>query len=305
MNRKGPIASIVPASRFVEGQVSKLLFYTGALPDYEPPLDASYRLRGGDDIPGGVDVEIANASPWDIEDVWFIYRRTEGLCGDPFYCPVTAAEIALAFMEEVGSGASFSVSLEVERIEAELNEEGNPVGDLPLPPAWLALGEDLLARLEDKGLTDAEAAAFLRSWETPFFELLGEDAWIYEPFYSNGAFLLYFMDGDDYDTQQPLEAAPPPDETVRVGMVREKLPFCEGNMRYCRSSDDCVPVGCSCRCSGCGFSYEDIVNGACAAAWYEEQGCEPPTVCLGVCCAGETACCVDNTCVVRLGGCEA
>ena len=115
--------------------------------------------------------------------------------------------------------------------------------------------------------------------------------------------LLYFMDRHDYDIQQPLEAEPRPDEIVRVGMVREKLPFCERNMSTCETSDDCVPVGCSCRCSGCGFSYEDIVNAACTGAWYEEQGCEPASECPGVCCAGETACCEDNTCVVRLGGC--
>jgi len=283
--------------------VSKLLFYTGALPAYEPPLEASYGLQGGGDVPRGIDVEITNTSHWDIEDVWFIYRRTEGSCVGPLPCPVTSAEIALAFFDEVGSGTSFSTSLEVERCEAELDEEGNPVGGLPLPPAWLALGQDLLARLEEKGLTEGEAEAFLRSWETPFFELLGENAELYEPFYSNGAFLLYFMDRDDYENQQPLETDPPPDETVRVGMVREKLPFCERNLHYCESGDECVPVGCACRCSGCGFSYEDIVNADCTGAWYEEQGCEPAAECLAVCCAGETACCENNTCVVRLGGC--
>lgn len=278
---------------------SKLLFYTGTLPEYEPPLDATFRIINE---PGFIDrlgVEITNDSRYDISDIWFIYRRTEDRCIDPSACPVAAAEIAFAFVDEVSSGASFSTSVDINRYEAEVDEEGFPTGDLPLPREWLDLGKDLLAGLVEKGLTESEAAAFLRNWETAFFGLLGTDSYFIEPFYSNGAFIIYFMDSADYDYQQPLTADPPPDESVRVSMVYQKLSFCAFNMRYCERSDDCVPVGCECHCSGCGFSYEDIMNINCVDAWYEDHDCEPPTECPTVCCSWETVDCVDNTCIVK------
>ncbi|MFH1506006.1 MAG: hypothetical protein ABIE94_03360 [archaeon] len=73
-------------------------------------------------------------------------------------------------------------------------------------------------------------------------------------------------------------------------------------MKYCTSADECVPVGCTCGCSGCGgFSYEDIVNEEYVDEWYSLQGCEPVDTCPEVCCMAATIACENNVCVVKSG----
>ena len=74
----------------------------------------------------------------------------------------------------------------------------------------------------------------------------------------------------------------------------------EDNSKYCITSNDCVPVGCVCHCSGCGgFSYEDIVNKNCVDKWYEDHNCSPPRICPMVCCKSTTIVCENNTCKVK------
>jgi len=71
-------------------------------------------------------------------------------------------------------------------------------------------------------------------------------------------------------------------------------------MKHCTSSEECVPVGCICRCSGCGgFSSEDVVNKKYVEAWYYKKGCKPPEICPMVCCKPVTIECENNLCVVK------
>lgn len=202
---------------------SRLLFYTGTLPDYEAPLDAEVALVSGPDGGEEVAFSVMNNSSYDIEDVWFIYRVTVDSCIDPSACPVIAADIAYLFIEDMPSGSGTSTTLPVEHYQTEVDEYGFPIGELPLPDEWLDLGKDLYDKLLEKGLTDGEASAFLRNWESIFFGLMGTDSYYIDPFYSNGASIMYFMDNAEYNSQLPLAATPPPIETVRVGMVYEKL----------------------------------------------------------------------------------
>lgn len=70
--------------------------------------------------------------------------------------------------------------------------------------------------------------------------------------------------------------------------------------KYCNTADDCVPVGCSCHCSGCGgFWYEDIVNQDYVEFWYDEKGCSPAQDCPDVCCTPVIKVCEENTCKVK------
>ena len=70
--------------------------------------------------------------------------------------------------------------------------------------------------------------------------------------------------------------------------------------KYCTSAKDCVPVMCSCHCSGCGgFSYEDIVNKKYVDKWYKEHNCSPAIACPMVCCPPVIKVCEDNTCKVK------
>jgi hypothetical protein len=70
-------------------------------------------------------------------------------------------------------------------------------------------------------------------------------------------------------------------------------------MKFCKTENDCVPVGCKCECSGCGgFDYEEVVNKKYVDQWYQKQGCEPTSICLEECCPGREVACQDQRCIV-------
>jgi len=78
------------------------------------------------------------------------------------------------------------------------------------------------------------------------------------------------------------------------------LPYYPRGMKYCESKNDCVPVGCGCSCSGCGgFSYEDVINKKFFDQWYQQHNCEPPRICLMVCCPQTTIVCENNRCAAE------
>lgn len=69
-------------------------------------------------------------------------------------------------------------------------------------------------------------------------------------------------------------------------------------IRYCLTANDCVPVGCSCHCSGCGgFSYEAIVNEKFANLWYTQHKCKPSAMCTENCCVPKIIQCKNNQCL--------
>ena len=122
--------------------------------------------------------------------------------------------------EVLGQGTT----LNIQHFEAEVDEYGYPIEELPLPEEWLDLGKDLTEMLIERGLTELEAGAFMRNWDALFFGLMGTDSYYIDPFYSNGAFVIYFMPQSDYNAQLALSANPPPEQIVRVGMIYEKIP---------------------------------------------------------------------------------
>lgn len=206
------------------GQVATLLFYTGSMPEYEPPLGVdSYTYTGVD---GSLQVafEVENRTFETVEGVWLVYRDTVSTCMDPSACPVTEADIAWQYIERVETDENLSMSLPVLHFEAELDEYGWPVpGTLVLPAEWEDLGEDLMVALMAQGLTGSEAVAFMNAWDTVYFGLMGDDSVFIEPFYREGSSAIYFMSRADYDAHLPLETSAPADEVVRVGMVYEQL----------------------------------------------------------------------------------
>jgi hypothetical protein len=206
------------------GQVAKLLFYTGSLPEYQPPLLVDAYTYTGVDGSEQVAFDVENRSAKTIEGVWLVHRETTDECIDPSACPVVTADIAWSYLDAVDPDESLSMSLPVEHYEAEVDEHGFPVpGTLVLPPEWNDLGDDLLAALEARGLTAAEARGFMNAWDQAFFGLMGSDSVYLEPLYSNGSQAIYFMTRADYDVHMPLETSAPADEVVRVGMVYETL----------------------------------------------------------------------------------
>ena len=77
------------------------------------------------------------------------------------------------------------------------------------------------------------------------------------------------------------------------------------DIRYCEKAEDCVHVGCSCGCSGCGgFDYDDVVNKKYEDLWYMQENCSKTKTCLMVCCPPRYVDCENNTCVVKQGSPE-
>ena len=204
---------------------SKLLFYAGPVEDYTPPLKGEALFPLTDDDGAPVEMVLSNDSDWEIEDIWLVYREAQGNCPEPWFeCPVTSALLAYTFIESIPPGGDWASELSVELYEAPLDPEGNPTGELPLPEEWLEMDKKLFDKLVERGLTEAESAAFVGNWAQAFFGLLGGNYYYVEPLYASGAFAIYFMDPEDYDLQFRLDADPQPRQAVRVGMVYDKLP---------------------------------------------------------------------------------
>ncbi len=103
--------------------------------------------------------------------------------------------------------------------------------------------------------------------------------------------------GSGPDTGQPTTGTEPEDTTGVEEPAPEDSPGAV-DMHECSSASDCVAVGCSCSCSGCGgFSSDDVINRASEQQWYEEQQCEPAHVCPEVCCPPRTIQCEAGRCV--------
>jgi hypothetical protein len=209
--------------------ISKLLFYAGGVGGYTPPLETNaYPLDCAIDAEGCMNFHMKNGTSHDIEDIWLVYRQAYGDCIEPFMgCPLVSADLGFRFIERVPAGQETNEVVVYNRYDAPLDPDGWPTGDLPLPPEWLDLDKDLLSKLVERGLTESEAGAFVRNWDTVFFGIIASDSWYVDPLYSDGAIVIYFMSPEDYGAQFPLAASPPPRELVRVGMIYQKLDIYE------------------------------------------------------------------------------
>jgi hypothetical protein len=73
----------------------------------------------------------------------------------------------------------------------------------------------------------------------------------------------------------------------------------EKKMRKCEVNSDCVPVKCTCGCSGCGgFDYDDVINKKYVKWWHIKEWCSPENTCPEVCCTPKEAICENNSCTV-------
>lgn len=76
---------------------------------------------------------------------------------------------------------------------------------------------------------------------------------------------------------------------------------------HCNSSDDCIAVECGCGCSGCGPSYDEIINKNYEKIWYFKNGCKPNDfddlsnmpLCPMVCCQPGEIKCENHKCVFK------
>lgn len=72
-------------------------------------------------------------------------------------------------------------------------------------------------------------------------------------------------------------------------------------MKYCEDDSDCIPVECSCKCSGgSGFTFDEIINKKYKKEWHLQRGCGVPGICPTVICSNTPKIsCVNNQCLVE------
>ncbi|RJO71856.1 MAG: carboxypeptidase regulatory-like domain-containing protein [Myxococcales bacterium] len=193
-----------------DGVVSKLLFYTGELATYIPPLDAQFVM---DESGDSVTFTLANNSDVPLGPVLLLYRNTQGECMDPTFCPVTAADLAWGKVDAIGPGDQAPTVQHLALHHLTSNEEWMPV---EIPAGWSGLADELAAELAAAGLYPDEVNVFMNAWRDVFFGLYSNDAFFLQPGYRNGAFVIYLWPDSHTAEMLPLFLDPRPRDVSRA-----------------------------------------------------------------------------------------
>jgi len=106
--------------------LSQLLFYTGHLPDYTPPLEASWEMLPGVQ-PATLRFHVKNDADHAVDHLWLVYREVTDDCVDPSYCPVKSATLAHGYLATLAPGEAQDVDAPVVFEQAQLGDSGFPV----------------------------------------------------------------------------------------------------------------------------------------------------------------------------------
>ena len=204
---------------------SRLLFYNGEMPNYSAPIEAEVHfVNESDGEEKSLSFTMTNKGSRPVYDVFYLYRDTVSPCSggslplEPPYCPVVFAELAWGYLPVLQPNDDVTVEAEVVRLES-----GDEWTSVTIPEGWSAQADTLREGLIKAGLSEAEAARFMQSWNEIFFGVRGLDAQDYMPEYKNGAFVIYRLAPEDYEAALPLLLDPPPRERVRVMVEYRQL----------------------------------------------------------------------------------
>ncbi len=198
--------------------VSKLLFYTGKLTEYVPPVTGYVAPHMTMETLPSIDFFLKNEATFDVGKTLLVYRDTKSKCIDPSLCPVYEATIAFGVVDSLAAGQSITKTLNL----IELKSEGEYQGVTP-PNEWNKLSADMEAMLKDAGLFDEEIKVFMNTWKDMFFGVLGDDVAYTIPGYENGAFIIYLWPGSHAAMTLPLNLSPLPKELKRAIVQHQKI----------------------------------------------------------------------------------
>jgi len=198
--------------------VSRLLFYTGQLPEYQAPLSATYQFE---DDGESLLVALTNSSDEEVKDLMLVLRLVDSECIDPSGCWVHFAALAHGTVDAIPPGTDVTVSLPVHQV---LAVDENMGGGIILPVSWQGQSAQLDAKLQELGLSSPEADAFMYAWTDVFFGVFSSSSTFFMPEYGDGLFLIYPLSTKAYDEQLALTVSVPPEERVRVGYVYHRVP---------------------------------------------------------------------------------
>ena len=253
------------ASCLTHGEtVSKLLFYTGRLPDYTSPLEVDYQIAWG---VGHAVFTLHNTSQMPITDVHLVYRVVDSECIDPSGCWARHAILAHGVVDLVPPGQEVVEQLDLMTANSVAEEMG---AELDLPPSWAGQPDGLKEKLADFGLTGAEAEAFMKGWTHVFFGVHPSSIQFSLPDYEDGAAAIFLLPEEMYDEQLALTANPTPAEQVRAGVVYQKLPLtCLPTQVEQDGSCVCPPTGIDCNPYHCEPGDEH-----CQLGYFNDLTCE-------------------------------
>ncbi len=212
---------VVPgADCLVHGDtVSKLLFYTGEMDDYEPPISARAVIDlDPADGHARITFELTNTGPALVGPLLLLHRETPGDCLEPYSCPVTEASLAFGSVPSLEPGETNTVTLSIQHLVA--GEEG---GDVAIPPGWAGMADDLEQMLAEIGLYTEEIEVFMNTWRDLFFGLQVEGDLLAQPDYENGPFVIYPWPESHAEQNVPLTLNPPPVELSRAIVEYQKV----------------------------------------------------------------------------------
>ena len=195
--------------------VSKLLFYTGELSSYSPPLTAEFFISSETE---SATFNVTNNSDIPIGPALLLYRDTLGDCIDPSMCPVVVADLTWAFVDRIDPGDTLPVTRPVIR----LSDLENGIHS-QIPEGWLALGGWLEDELAYAGLFPQEIEVFMNTWKDMFFGIYAEDVYFSMPEYSNGAFMIYLWPDSHEEEMLALDLDPEPRELSRAMVQYQKV----------------------------------------------------------------------------------
>ena len=239
----GPLVVDDASCLSFEDTISKLLFYTGELPEFAPPLEVQYQLDPATSI---LQLAVSNLSQRPVGKVMVVLRLVDSDCIDPSGCWIHYAALSHGVLDGVLPGGSVTAEFPVVELSSETSEIYTP----PQPPEdWLAQGATLGQHIQDLGLTADEAAAFMSAWDKIFFGVMSSASMFSQPEYENGLFLIYALPEEAYDEELALTTSVPPAELVRVGVVHQAIPeqSCWAGQELSGSECICpeIDFGCS------------------------------------------------------------
>lgn len=198
--------------------VSKLLFYTGKLTEYVPPVTGHIAPHMTMETLPSIDFFLKNEAEFDVGKTLLVYRDAKSNCVDPSLCPVYEATIAFGVVDSIAAGQSVTKTLTL----IDLKSDGE-YQSVKLPNDWNQLSAEMEAMLKDEGLFDDEIKVFMKTWDDMFFGVLGDDTEFTIPGYENGAFILYMWPGSHEAMTLPLNLSPLPKELKRAIVQHQKI----------------------------------------------------------------------------------
>jgi len=202
-----------------EETISKLLFYAGDMPEYQPPLAGTLEWSVDVDEQGTdrLSLQVTNNGNKTIGPTLLAYRdATSGPLGG-----IHTAWLAWGRLEKLRPGKRQTVELDLVALAS------NGEGGVDTPGGWDDQEQQLRKLLESAGLYDEEIDVFCDTWRSSFFGVYGplqyDEPLREEVDYAPGAIAIHLWPEAELDEALRLQLDPKPRELSRIMVQYQQL----------------------------------------------------------------------------------